>query len=177
MAIREILLADNSLLRQKAKRVRKFDASLRALVEDMVETMHATNGVGLAAPQIGVPLRLFVAQLPDDYEDPLAGQLLVFFNPEIVKATGEEEGEEGCLCLPGYVGGVVRATEVTIKGQDEWGRRKRLHAQGFLARVLQHEIDHLNGILYVDRLASPEKLRRLPPPEEAEESVPSPNRL
>ena len=126
MAIREILLADNPLLRQKAKRVRKFDASLRALVEDMVETMHATNGVGLAAPQIGVSLRLFVAQLPEDYEDPLAGQLLVFFNPEILKNSGEEEGEEGeegCLCLPGYVGGVVRATEVTIKGQDEWGRK------------------------------------------------------
>lgn len=166
MAVREILLAPSSILRQKAKRVRRFDDTLRALVEDLVETMEEAKGVGLAAPQVGIPLRIFVAKLPEDHEGPHNGELLVFFNPEIVEAEGEEESEEGCLSLPGYVGDVVRATRITLKGQDEWGKRRRLQAEGYLARVLQHELDHLDGLLFVDRLADPDKLRELPPPQE-----------
>ncbi len=161
--IRPILLADEPILRQKAKRVRRFEGAIQALVDDMVETMHQAKGVGLAAPQIGVPLRLIVVELPEDHEDNSSGKLFVLFNPEIVKSSEEdEEEEEGCLCLPGYVGTVRRANSVTVKGQDRQGRERRIKAEGFLARVFQHEIDHLNGILYLDHLESPDALRRLP---------------
>ena len=157
MAIREILTAENPFLRRKAKRVRRFDGTIGALVEDMAATMEAAKGVGLAAPQVGVPIRCFVVRLAEDHEGPHAGELLVFFNPEIVEASGEEEGEEGCLSFPGYAGEVVRATAITLKGQDERGRHKRLKAEGYLARVLQHELDHLDGILFQDRLTSSDK--------------------
>lgn len=165
--IRPILLADEPILRQKAKRVKRLDGAIQALVDDMVETMHEVKGVGLAAPQIGVPLRLIVVELREDHEDSSSGKLFVLFNPEIAKSSDEEEeGEEGCLCLPGYAGSVRRATSVTVKGQDRQGRERRIKAQGVLARVFQHEIDHVNGILYVDRLESLDSLRRLPTEEE-----------
>jgi peptide deformylase len=157
------------IVQKKAKKVRDFGPSLKALVDDMVETMRAVPGIGLAALQIGVPLRVIVVELPlVEEEDPQRGKLFVICNPEVVKSWGEEEGDEGCLSLPGYVGEVKRASRVTVKGQDLKGKKIRVKAQGLLARALQHEIDHLNGMLFTARLESIDKLRRL---EKAEEEA------
>lgn len=162
MAVRRILQADEMIVQKKAKKVRDFGPPLKALVDDMVETMRAVPGIGLAAPQIGVPLRVIVVELPlVEEEDPQRGKLFVICNPEVVKSWGEEEGDEGCLSLPGYVGEVKRASKVTVKGQDIKGKKIRVKAQGLLARALQHEIDHLNGMLFTARLESIDKLRRL----------------
>jgi peptide deformylase len=171
VAIREIVFADNPLLRKKSKKVKNFGEALQVLIDDMVETMQATNGVGLAAPQVGVLERVIVIQLPEDEEDPQSGKLFTLCNPQIIRAEGEEEGEEGCLCLPGYAGEVKRATSVAIKAQDRRGKKVRIKAEGFLARVFQHETDHLDGILYIDRVESPDKIRRIVPPEEESEDT------
>jgi peptide deformylase len=165
MAIRKIITSENPILRQKAKKVHRFDPSLQKLVDDMFETMHESNGVGLAAPQIAQSIRVFVAE----YE----GQKVAMFNPEIIKAEGEERGPEGCLSIPGYIGeNIRRATKVVVKGLDVRGKPIRVNAEGWFARILQHEIDHLDGILFLDRLDSPADLREvreedLPEQEEA----------
>jgi len=154
MAGRKIITTENPILRRKAKKVHHFDPSLQKLVDDMFETMHAAGGVGLAAPQIAQSIRVFVAE----YE----GSKVVLFNPEIIKAEGEELGVEGCLSIPGYVGeNIRRATKVVVKGQDTRGKTVRVTAEGWFARILQHEIDHLDGILFLDRLDSPEDLREV----------------
>ena len=168
MAVRRIVLANDPILRQKSKKVKDFGEALQVLIDDMVETMQAANGAGLAAPQVGVLERVIVIQLPENEEDPQSGKLFALCNPQIIRADGEEEGDEGCLCLPGYVGEVKRATSVTVKAQDRRGRKVRIKAEGFLARVFQHEVDHLDGILYIDRVESPEKIRRIAPQEEVE---------
>jgi peptide deformylase len=165
MAVRPMVHADNPILRKKAKKVKRFGRALQNLIDDMVETMHAANGLGLAAPQIGVLERVIVIQLPEDEEDPQSGKLFTLCNPQIIRAEGEEAGEEGCLCLPGYVGEVKRATSVTVKAQDRRGKKVRIKAEGFLARAFQHESDHLDGILFIDRVESPDKIRRIVPPE------------
>jgi len=168
MTVRPIVLADDPTLRQKSKRVKDFGEALQVLIDDMVETMHAANGIGLAAPQIGVLEQVIVIQLPEDEEDPQSGKLFALCNPQIARADGEEESEEGCLCLPGYVGEVKRATSITVKAQDQRGKKVRIKAEGLLARVFQHEIDHLDGILFIDRVESPDKIRRIVPSEEGE---------
>jgi peptide deformylase len=161
MPIRKIITAENPTLRMKAKKVHRFDPSLQKLVDDMFETMHAANGAGLAAPQIDLSIRLFVAE----YED----RRIVMVNPEIIKAEGEVLGSEGCLSIPGYYGDNIRRAEsVIVKGQDLRGKDIRVRAEGWLARVLQHEIDHLNGVLFLDRLDRPEDLREVLPDEEEE---------
>ncbi|MBC7261245.1 MAG: peptide deformylase [Chloroflexi bacterium] len=169
MAKRDILVAGEPVLRQKAKKVTSFGPFLEGLVTDMLDTMRAANGLGLAAPQIGVPLRVIVIEMPAEEDEEgneiQPGQLYVYCNPEIVKAYGEEEDEEGCLSVPGYVGMVKRAAVVTVKGQDLKGRPIRTKAEGLLARAFQHEIDHLDGKLFLDRVESPEKLRRIEPRE------------
>lgn len=145
MGIRKIITTENPILRQKAKKVHHFDPSLQKLVDDMFETMREANGVGLAAPQIAQSIRVFVAE----YED----RKVAVFNPEIVKAEGEEAGQEGCLSIPGYIGeNIRRATKVLVKGQDVRGKAIRVNAEGWFARILQHEIDHLDGVLFIDRL-------------------------
>jgi peptide deformylase len=164
MALRKIITLENPILRQKAKRVKHFDASLKRLVEDLFETMHAANGVGLAAPQIAQSLRVLVAEYEDRKE--------ALINPEIIKMSGEQIGPEGCLSIPGYVGeNIKRAMLVLIKGRDVNGKEVRIRAEGYFARVLQHEIDHLDGILYLDHLQRPEDLRRLEPDEISGEVV------
>ena len=168
MAVREIIFADNPILREKSKKVKDFGEALQVLIDDMVETMHAANGLGLAAPQVGVLQQVIIIQLPEDEEEPQSGKLFALCNPQIVRADGEEESEEGCLCLPGWVGEVKRATSVTVKAQDRRGKKVRIKAEGFLARVFQHETDHINGILYIDRVESPDKIRRIVPSEEEE---------
>jgi peptide deformylase len=165
MAVRRILTAEEPLLREKSKKVSRFGDSLKALVEDMFDTMDAAHGVGLAAPQIGVLQRVFVVGIPAEYDEdgnevePEERYILV--NPEIVKARGEEEMEEGCLSVPGYRGLVKRATQVLIKGQDLDGKEVRYKGSDLLAQAFQHELDHLNGILYLDRLESADKLFRI----------------
>lgn len=165
MALRKIITIENPILRQKAKRVTRFDASIKRLVEDLIETMHAANGVGLAAPQVAQSLRVLVAE----YED----RLEALINPEIVKTSGEQIGPEGCLSIPGYVGeNIKRSMMVVVKARDVHGKEIRVRADGFFARILQHEIDHLDGILYLDRLQRPEDLRRAEEDEEVSEVKP-----
>jgi peptide deformylase len=166
MAVRPLVRADDPLLRKKSKKVKRFGQALQNLIDDMVETMHAIYGLGLAAPQIGVLQQIIVIQLPENEKDPQSGKLYVLCNPEIVKTAGEEESEEGCLSVPGFVGDVRRAAVVTVKGLDRHGKKIRIKAEGLLARALQHEIDHINGVLYIDQVDSPEKIRRIVPVEE-----------
>ncbi|KPL21256.1 MAG: hypothetical protein AMJ93_10075 [Anaerolineae bacterium SM23_84] len=174
MAEHVILVAGDPTLRQKAKKIKSFGPSLEALIDDMLDSMHAVDGLGLAAPQIGVPLRVIIIEMPPETDEEgkqvQPGQQYVYCNPEIVKSSGEEELDEACLSVPGYVGAVKRATRITVKGQDAAGRRIRTKAEGLLARAFQHEIDHLDGILYIDRVDSPEKLHRIEPDEKGLES-------
>ncbi len=154
MAIHKVITSENPVLRQKGKKVHRFDPSIARLIDDLFETMHAAHGVGLAAPQIALSLRVFVAE----YEE----RKIAMVNPEIIKAEGEELGSEGCLSIPGYVGDHIRrAASVVVKGQDARGKATRVRAEGWLARILQHEIDHLDGILFLDRLDRPEDLREV----------------
>lgn len=161
MATREILTAEHPVLHQKAKKVKRVDGSTLKLVDDMFESMRAAHGLGLAAPQIGIGLRVFVIEMPEDKDEPHAGEQIVLINPEIIKSEGEQIGEEGCLSIPGYVGIVRRAMKVTAKGLNRKGREVRVKGEGLLARALQHELDHLDGVLYTDRLENPQDLMRV----------------
>lgn len=162
MSIRKIITAENPTLRMKAKKIHRFDASLQKLADDMFETMHAANGAGLAAPQIDLSIRLLVAE----YED----RRVALVNPEIIKAEGEVTGSEGCLSIPGYYGANIRRAEnVVVKAQDLRGKDIRVRAEGWFARILQHEIDHLDGVLFLDRLDRPEDLHEVTSEEEEEE--------
>ncbi|UCG10521.1 MAG: peptide deformylase [Dehalococcoidia bacterium] len=144
-------LPDEPGLRRKAKKVSRIDGSIQRLIDDMVVTMQEVGGVGLAAPQVGVSLRVIVLQMPE--EEPIA-----IINPAIVRRSGEQEVTEGCLSVPGYFGEIARSESVTVKGQDRQGRAIRVKATGLMAEVLEHEIDHLNGVLYVDHVESVDKL-------------------
>jgi len=169
MAVRPLVESGDTVLRQKTKKVRDFGPALQELIDDMVDTMHHAPGVGLAAPQVGVSLRVAVIELPEDENeeeeipDPYRGKLIVICNPEVVKSWGEEEQQEGCLSMPRYVGDVTRATRVVVKAQDRRGKQIRIRGEGLMARVLQHEIDHLNGMVFVDRVESLDKLYRIEP--------------
>lgn len=156
MAIRTIVGPDNPTLRKKARRVTTFDKPFQRLVDDMVETLIQAPGVGLAAPQVDVSQRVIVVRLQDDEESKkefgeLAGQTFIVANPEIIKTSKTVvEGIEGCLSIPGYVGQVDRFEMVVVTGQDRHGKPFRMKAKDWLARVFQHEIDHLEGRLYID---------------------------
>ncbi|HET8850950.1 MAG TPA: peptide deformylase [Ktedonobacteraceae bacterium] len=171
MAIQNIITAENPILRQKAKKIHRFDTSIQRLIDDMFETMHVAHGVGLAAPQIARSVRIFVAEYEEHRaDDNIVHHKVAMVNPEIIKAEGEELGTEGCLSIPGYVGdNIRRATKVTVRGQDAHGKPIRVNAEGWFARILQHEIDHLDGILFLDRLDRPEDLRELTEEEVAAE--------
>lgn len=149
MAEREIVKVPEPVLRQQAKNVSKIDDNLKKLVEDMVATMRQANGLGLAANQVGSLQKVFV------YDD--GNGLGVLINPKIVSASGEQVGVEGCLSIPGLQGEVRRANEVVIKGMDLNGKTVKIKAQGLLARIFQHELDHLHGTLFTDR-ADPDTL-------------------
>ncbi len=168
MALRTIVLLGNPILRQKARKIHRFDSSLPKLVEDMFETMHANNGIGLAAPQIAQSIRLFVIECTDTETG--KHYKVAMANPEIVKAQGEQRGVDACLSIPGYYGvNVRRAARVVVKGQDMRGKPTRVSAEGLFAWALQHEIDHLDGILFFDRLDRPEDLHEVRPGDHAEE--------
>ncbi|MBA7699263.1 Peptide deformylase 1 [subsurface metagenome] len=159
MAVLPIRSVPDSVLKQKAKKVPAIDGSIKKLIRDMLETMHAEPGrVGLAAPQVGVPLRVIVIGMPEE-ED------LVLINPEIVRRRGERIIDEGCLSVPGYFGQIKRAESITVKGRDRDGKEARLKAEGLLAQALEHEIDHLNGTLYIDHPEVRETLRKIEPEE------------
>jgi len=147
-------LPEDSGLRQKAKRVPHIDSSIQRLIDDMMETMQQAKGVGLAAPQVGVSLRVIVLQMPE--EEPVA-----IINPKIVKRAGEQEVTEGCLSIPGYYGEIKRSASITVKGQDRQGKAIRLKATGLMAEALEHEIDHINGTLYIDHIESQDKLYKV----------------
>jgi peptide deformylase len=155
MALLPILTQEAPILRQKAKRVARVDDSIRKLIDDMVETMVAAPGVGLAANQVGVALRVIVVKTD--------ANLYSLVNPEMVKATGEQVGLEGCLSIPGYVGEVKRAQRVVVRGLNRHGKTVRIKGDDLLARAFQHEIDHINGVLFIDRLTSLETLRKVEP--------------
>ena len=154
MAVLPIIRYPDATLRQKAKRVGSIDGAIQRLIDDMVDTMHEVEGVGLAAPQVGVSLRVIVIELPDE-------EMLALVNPQIVKRSGGRLVEEGCLSVPGYRGDIERSRKVIVKGLDRSGREVRVGAEGLLAQALEHEIDHLNGVLYIDHVESMEKLSKL----------------
>jgi len=154
VAVRPILNFDQPVLREKAKRVGRVDTSIQRLIDDLVETMLAAPGAGLAAPQIGVPLRVCVVKGDDN-------QIWALVNPEVVKHDGVQIGYEGCLSYPGWVGEVARYETVVVKGRSRRGKEVRIKSSGFTARAFQHEIDHLDGVLFTDRLTNIDTLKRI----------------
>ncbi len=156
MAVLPIRTLPDPVLRQKAKRVKTIDPSVSKLIKNMLETMRKASGVGLAAPQVGVPLRVVVIEVPD--QEPIC-----LVNPQIVRKSGERIIEEGCLSIPGYVGQVCRAVSVTAKGLDPKGKEVRVKGTDLLAQALEHEINHLNGVLYIDQLTSPDTFHKVEP--------------
>lgn len=152
MAIRKIVTVPEPVLRKKARKVTEFGDYLQTLIDDMVETMRQAPGVGLAAPQIDVPLRVIVVEFGDDEDDEAPLKLFTVINPEISRMDVETEvGTEGCLSIPGYVGDVERPIAITVKGLNRRGQPIKIKAEGWLARIFQHEIDHLEGVLFIDR--------------------------
>ena len=157
MTVLKMRLVPDPVLRQKAKKLGKIPANVKKLVSDMLDTMYDERGVGLAANQIGSLQKVAVIQTPEMEE------ALVLINPEIVKQEGEREIEEGCLSIPGYRGLVKRSVSVRARARGLDGKVIRINADELLAQALEHEIDHLNGILYIDRLVSPDDLWKIPP--------------
>ena len=172
MGLRQIRFVDDPVLRKRAHKVKRFNNDLATLVKDMTETMRNSNGVGLAAPQVGISARVIVVEMPEDEDEPGSGRLYAVINPKVVRASKEKvDGLEGCLSIPGYVGEVTRHAAVTIKGKDIKGRKVRIKARGFVARAFQHEIDHLYGVLYIDKLTVPDHLWRVEEGEEEQAEV------
>ena len=159
MSVRRIVIYGDPVLRRKADEVTSFDDSLRALVADMFETSRAYNGVGLAANQIGVPQRVFIVDVPMDGG---TRERFAVINPVLDRREGKESGEEGCLSIPGVFEEVTRATSLRLRGFDEHGKPIEKTVEGYLARAIQHEADHLDGVLFTDRLGTLKKqfLRR-----------------
>lgn len=153
MSVRGIREYPDPILRQKSRRVEKWDDELQRLIQDMMDTLDAVPGLGLAAVQVGVPVRLFIYD-PDLSSDSPVKTYSVLINPEIIYEEGEVKGEEGCLSVPDYRESVVRAEMVKVTGYDRDGNSIEITAEGLLARVFQHETDHTNGVLFIDRLSS-----------------------
>ena len=164
MSVLPIVTIPAEELRAKTRPVTKFDADLQKLIDDMIETMREANGVGLAAPQIGLPLKLAVIEtLPEEDDDGNeledTRDLYVIINPEIYWVARETtKGMEGCLSIPGYLGEVERAESIHVRGLDRHGRKFRMRLNDWDARIFQHEVDHLNGVLYIDKLTAPENI-------------------
>jgi peptide deformylase len=165
MAVLDIVVEGDPRLRQKAGKIRQVDASIRALADDMYETIPVAEGVAVAAPQVGVTRRLIVIRYvehdEEDHEDGDEGEEITYrlANPEIVRGHGNQVGLEGCLSIPGWVGEVPRFETVTVKAIGMDNKPVRIKASGYLARIFQHEIDHLDGILFTDRVVDKETLK------------------
>jgi len=161
LAVLRLRFAGDPILRRKTHPTKKIDASVQRLIDDMIDTVHAAHGVGLAAPQVGRSERVAVIHIPEE-------EVIVLINPQIVKRTGERRIEEGCLSVPGYVAEITRSESVTVKALNREGRSIRVKAHDdLLAQALEHEMDHLDGVLYVDYLESSDQLIKLEPREEA----------
>ena len=187
MSIRKIVTVPNPVLREKAKPVRQITPDIETLIDDMIETMREAPGVGLAAPQVGVGLQVIVVEYAEGSEDeepdaegdaeaapPAQGspgkpkKLYAVINPEISRQSKETElGNEGCLSIPDYMGEIERYNTVTVKGLDRHGKSFKLKTKGWMARIFQHEIDHINGVLFIDRT---DKVWKAEPEEEQEAS-------
>ena len=155
MTLLNIINPSDPILRRKAKKITRFDGTLQNLIDDMIETMHDAGGVGLAANQVGVPYRICVIGIPEEEE------IRILINPEITDfGTTLNSYEEGCLSIPGVYLNVVRPSTIKLKFRDEMGRPRKMKADGLLARCIQHEMDHLNGILFVDRVTSKDDLNK-----------------
>ena len=163
MALMPIVQVPDPVLRKKTKKIKKIDDSTQKLIDDMIETMYDAPGVGLAANQVGVSLRLCVIDARDE-----GPGLVVLINPEIVRRSGIRECDEGCLSLPGYRGRIPRSEKVVVKAQNRDGRPVRYHATDLFAEVIEHEVDHLNGSLYFDLLDSIDDLVEMTAEDEAE---------
>ena len=159
MTVLNLRTLPDPVLRQKARRVTKIDDALQKLIDDMIDTMRAASGVGLAANQVGVLQRIVVIEIPDEEE------VLVLINPEITRREGDRLVEEGCLSIPGYRGELTRSLKVRVRALDRDGNTVRIRAGGLLAQALEHETDHINGTLYIDHLESSDKLWKLEPQE------------
>jgi peptide deformylase len=152
MSILEITTLPQTVLRQKARKIVDFGPDLQRLVDDMIDTMRQAPGVGLAAPQVAESFRLIVVEYGDDEDEEIPPKLYIMVNPEITRASNDTVlGTEGCLSIPGIQGEVERNEAVTVKGLNRYGSPMTVKAKGWLARIFQHEIDHLDGILFVDR--------------------------
>lgn len=164
MAVLTLCSRHDPVLRRKAKKVTNIDGSIQRLIDDLIDTMRAASGVGLAAPQVGVSLRLAVIEIPDE-------DVIVLINPEIIKRGGERLLSEACLSVPGYYGEIKRSVWVKVKAQDRHGKNIRLKGEGLLAQALEHELDHLNGTLYIDHVESTDKLQKIPTEEKSQEEL------
>ncbi|MFQ5923351.1 MAG: peptide deformylase [Anaerolineales bacterium] len=176
MSIRRIVTVPEPVLREKAKAIRQITPAIETLIDDLIETMREAPGVGLAAPQVGVGIQVIVVEYAEGSEnsdeeadaEPKPPKLYAVVNPEITRHSKETElGNEGCLSIPEYMGEVERYSTVTVKGLDRHGKSFKLKTKGWMARIFQHEIDHLNGVLFIDRT---EKIWKPEPEEEQEAS-------
>ena len=163
MSLRPIAIVPDPVLRKKAKKVLEIDQSIQQIIDDMIETMHTASGAGLAAPQVGIPLRIIVIDVNDK-------EAIAFINPEIVKREGERIVEEGCLSVPGYRGELKRSQWVKVKALDRNGKQVRLKGEDILGQALEHEIDHLNGVLYIDYIQDHTKIFKISDEENEAES-------
>ncbi|WP_115990876.1 peptide deformylase [Cohnella lupini] len=154
MSIRLIVKHPDAVLRERAQEVTKFNSNLHKLLDDMADTMYDADGVGLAAPQVGILKRVIVVDVGDEHE------LIELVNPEIVLAEGEQLGPEGCLSIPGLQGDVKRSNRIVIRGQDRNGKPIQYESTEFLSRAFQHEVDHLNGVLFIDTAESVYEARK-----------------
>ncbi len=180
MSIRTIVTVPDPMLREKAKPVRQITPAIETLIDDMIDIMREAPGVGLAAPQVGVGMRVIVVEYAEGSEnadanadneaeaEPKPKKLYAVVNPEITRQSKETElGNEGCLSIPDYMGEVERYNTVTVKGLDRHGKSFKLKTKGWMARIFQHEIDHINGVLFIDRT---DKVWKMEPDEEQEAS-------
>ena len=155
MAAREIIIVPHPTLRKKAAKVSDFGSELQQLVDDMIATLRGRSGAGLAAPQVNVPQQVILVEYGNDEDEEIPPTLYVTINPKITRFSQQlVNGAEGCLSIPGLMGEVERAEEVTVEGLDRFGKPLKMRLQGWVARIFQHEIDHINGILFTDRTTS-----------------------
>jgi peptide deformylase len=151
MAIRDVVTIPEPILRKKARKVTEFGLTIHTLIDDMVETMRVAPGVGLAAPQVNEPLNVIVVEFGDENDENAPLKLYSIVNPEITRFSRKKDtATEGCLSIPGILGDVERPFAITIKGLNRHGQPVRIKAEGWLARIFQHEVDHLNGVLFID---------------------------